>query len=66
MEICRLIMTSDKFESVKSSILASLEIEKGSEGGLRFKDFIRDNSTTQSARRIRTGMIILSIAYLQG
>ena len=54
------------FDTTKSEILASIELEKVNNEGLRFKDFFYDTSATQAARRIRTGMIMLALAYLQG
>lgn len=53
-------------EQTKSQILASLELERSDTEGLRVKDFFWDTSNTRSARRIRTGMCLFALAYLQG
>lgn len=50
----------------KMDILASIELEKADTARLRFKDFIWDTSEMQAARRIRTGMILVGVAYLMG
>ncbi|KAI9711907.1 MAG: hypothetical protein M1812_007061 [Candelaria pacifica] len=50
----------------KLDIFASLELEQSGAAGLRLKDFFWDTSDMQNARRIRTGMIMFSLAYLQG
>src|SRR4051812_9365375 len=50
----------------KQDILASLELERTAQTGLRIKDFFWDTSDMQSARRIRTGVILVGIAYLMG
>ncbi len=47
-------------------ILASLELEVDDGERLRIKDVFWDTSATQSARRIRTGMILLAITQGQG
>ncbi|KAF2816325.1 sugar transporter-like protein [Mytilinidion resinicola] len=50
----------------KQDILASLELERTTTAGLRIKDFFYDTSDIQAARRIRTGMILIGVAYLMG
>jgi hypothetical protein len=47
-------------------ILASIELEKADTARLRLKDFFWDTSEMQAARRIRTGMILVGVAYLMG
>ncbi|MCJ1356499.1 MAG: hypothetical protein MMC33_006494 [Icmadophila ericetorum] len=59
-------MVENQFDAIKAEIIASIELEQSNSEGLRLKDFFWDTSATQSARRIRTGMILLSLAYLQG
>ena len=53
-------------QQVKLDILASLELERAGAVRLRVKDFFWDTSDMQSARRIRTGVILIGIAYLMG
>lgn len=53
-------------QQAKAEILASLELEKADTARLRLKDFIWDTSDMQAARRIRTGMILIGVAYLMG
>jgi hypothetical protein len=50
----------------KLEILASLELERQDTATLRIKDFFWDTSSMQTARRIRTGMILVGVAYLMG
>ena len=50
----------------KAEIMASLELERSEQIGLRVKDFFWDTSETQAARRIRTAMIVFALAYLEG
>lgn len=50
----------------KADILASLELERAATASLKIKDFFWDTSDMQSARRIRTGVILIGIAYLMG
>lgn len=47
------------------AILASLELEKEKSERLRIKDIFWDTSATPSARRLRTGMILLGITQSQ-
>lgn len=47
-------------------IFASLELEVDKGEKLRIKDVFWDTSATQSARRLRIGMILLAIAQSQG
>ena len=54
-------MQQDKLE-----IFASIELENAGTAGLRLKDFFWDTSEMQSARRIRTGMIVFALTYLSG
>jgi hypothetical protein len=53
-------------DATKSEILASLELERLDTQVLRLKDFFWDTSDNQAARRIRTGMCLFTLAYLQG
>ncbi|OCL10213.1 general substrate transporter [Glonium stellatum] len=50
----------------KKDILASLELERTATAGLRIRDFFWDTSDMQAARRIRTGVILVGVAYLMG
>ena len=50
----------------KREISASLELEHFEKSSLRLKDFFWDTSDMQSARRIRTSMIIYALTYLSG
>jgi hypothetical protein len=59
-------ITDPTVDATKNEILASLELERAETEGLRIKDFFWDTSHTQAARRIRTGMILFTLAYLQG
>lgn len=59
-------ITDPAVELTKSEILASIELEMTETEKLRIKDFFWDTSDTQAARRIRTGMILFALAYLQG
>lgn len=54
-----------QFDKTKSEILASLELER-TNASLGFKDLFWDNSSTQTGRRIRIGVIVQSLQYLQG
>ena len=47
----------------KKDILASIELERNATAGIRIKDFFWDTSGMQAARRIRTGMILVGVAY---
>lgn len=53
-------------EEDKREISASLELEHSEKAGLRLKDFFWDTSDMQSARRIRTSMIVYALTYLSG
>jgi hypothetical protein len=67
--LCRLHnlpITDPSVDATKSEILASLELERLDTEGLRLKDFFWDTSASQAARRIRTGMCLFALAYLQG
>ena len=59
-------LTDPHVNQAKSEILASLELEKADTARLRFLDFFWDRSEMQAARRIRTGMILVGVAYLMG
>ena len=52
--------------ATRSEILASLELERMDTEGLRLKDLFWDTSDSQAGRRIRTGMCLFALAYLQG
>ncbi|MCJ1294218.1 hypothetical protein MMC34_005775 [Xylographa carneopallida] len=59
-------ITTAEVQQAKLSILASLELERAESASLRIKDFFWDSSEMQAARRIRTGMILIGVAYLMG
>ncbi|KAI9757652.1 MAG: hypothetical protein M4579_003377 [Chaenotheca gracillima] len=59
-------ITEVKVQQAKLDILASLELEKAETANLHVKDFFWDTSDMQSARRIRTGVILVGVAYLMG
>ena len=59
-------ITTTEVQQAKLSILASLELERADSASLRIKDFFWDTSEMQAARRIRTGMILIGVAYLMG
>jgi hypothetical protein len=50
----------------KAEILASLELERQDSAALKVTDFFWDTSSLQTARRIRTGVLLVAIAYLMG
>lgn len=53
-------------QHAKDEIIASLELERESSATLKFTDFFWDTSSLQAARRIRTGVFLVGIAYLMG
>ncbi|KIX08835.1 uncharacterized protein Z518_03492 [Rhinocladiella mackenziei CBS 650.93] len=53
-------------QHARAEILAALELERAEQAALKITDFFRDTSSMQSARRIRTGVILVGIAYLMG
>ena len=59
-------ITNAEVQQAKLSILASLELERADTASLRITDFFWDTSELQAARRIRTGMILIGVAYLMG
>lgn len=59
-------MTEKDVAQAKADILASLELERAETAGLRIRDFFWDTSDLQAARRIRTGVILVGVAYLMG
>lgn len=59
-------LTDPHVKQSKAEILASLELEKADTARLRLLDFFWDKSEMQAARRIRTGMILVAVAYLMG
>ncbi|MCJ1320768.1 hypothetical protein MMC15_006109 [Xylographa vitiligo] len=59
-------IATPEVQQAKLSILASLELERAESASLRLKDFFWDTSEMQAARRIRTGMILIGVAYLMG
>jgi hypothetical protein len=59
-------ITDSEVQQAKLDILASLELERTEAASLRIRDFIWDTSAMQTARRIRTGMILVGMAYLMG
>lgn len=67
--LCRLYnldITSPEVDATRAEIFASIELESLDKEGLRLKDFIWDTSANQAARRIKTGMCLFALAYLQG
>lgn len=59
-------VTEARVAKAKRDILASLALENADTARLRVKDFFWDTSDVQAARRIRTGMILIGVAYLMG
>ncbi|KFY04527.1 hypothetical protein O988_00717 [Pseudogymnoascus sp. VKM F-3808] len=59
-------ITEPAVQEAKQDIHASLELERTEAASLRVKDFFWDTSAMQTARRIRTGMILIGVAYLMG
>ena len=59
-------LTDPTVQQVKMDILASLELERAGAVHLRVKDFFWDTSDMQSARRIRTGVILIGVAVSHG
>lgn len=59
------LIARNQFDKTKYEILASLELER-TNASLKFKDLFWDNSSTQTGRRIRIGVIVQSLQYLQG
>lgn len=59
-------VTESRVTKAKRDILASLALENADTASLRVKDFFWDTSDIQAARRIRTGMILVGVAYLMG
>lgn len=53
-------------QQARAEILASLELEHVDSAKLKLLDFFWDTSSMQSARRIRTGVLLIGIAYLMG
>ncbi|KAJ9643591.1 hypothetical protein H2199_004270 [Coniosporium tulheliwenetii] len=67
--LCRLYtadISDPVVDEARKDILASLELERASTASLRIKDFFWDTSDVQAARRIRTGVILVGLAYLIG
>lgn len=58
-------VNADLVQEQKRSILDTIELETG-EGKIRFVDWFWDRSRLQSARRIRTSFLILSIQQNMG
>ncbi|CAD6587944.1 MAG: hypothetical protein ASARMPRED_003285 [Alectoria sarmentosa] len=58
-------LSEKQFDRTKSEVLASLELERRN-ASLSFADLFWDNSSTQAGRRIRIGVIVQSLQYLQG
>lgn len=59
-------ITESVVQEAKVEIHTSLELERTEAASLRAKDFFWDTSAMQTARRIRTGMILVGVAYLMG
>ncbi|KAL9109794.1 MAG: hypothetical protein Q9227_005663 [Pyrenula ochraceoflavens] len=53
-------------QHAKDEIIASLELERADSATLKITDFFWDTSSLQAARRIRTGVFLVGIAYLMG
>ena len=53
-------------QHAKDEIIASLELERANSATLKIADFFWDTSSLQTARRIRTGVFLVGIAYLMG
>lgn len=53
-------------QHARAEILAALELERADQATLKVTDFFWDTSSMQSARRIRTGVLLVGIAYLMG
>lgn len=53
-------------QHAKAEILASLELEQQDSAALKITDFFWDTSSLQTARRIRTGVLLVAVAYLMG
>lgn len=53
-------------QHARAEILASLELERQDSAALKVTDFFWDTSSLQTARRIRTGVLLVAIAYLMG
>jgi hypothetical protein len=59
-------LTEPHVQRAKAEILASLELERAAAPSLKITDFFWDTSKMQVARRIRTGVLLVGIAYLMG
>ncbi|MCJ1473092.1 hypothetical protein MMC13_001742 [Lambiella insularis] len=59
-------LSSAEVHHAKANIIATLELERAPTARLRIQDFFWDRSEMQAARRIRTGMILIGVAYLMG
>lgn len=59
-------LTDARVQYAKAEILASLELERVAAPSLKITDFFWDTSKMQVARRIRTGVLLVGIAYLMG
>ena len=53
-------------QHARAEILASLELERQDTAAIKVTDFFWDTSSLQTARRIRTGFLLVAIAYLMG
>ncbi|KAJ9633602.1 uncharacterized protein PV06_10349 [Exophiala oligosperma] len=59
-------LTEGRVQQAKAEILAALELELAAAPSLKVMDFFWDSSSMQVARRIRTGVLLIGIAYLMG
>lgn len=59
-------LEEDHVQHAKDEIIASLELERSDSAKLKLTDFFWDTSSLQAARRIRTGVLLVGIAYLMG
>jgi len=65
LAVLRQLLPEDQATQTYREILKELEQQEKAEP-LRFSDFIYDRSSSQAARRIRNGVILVGIAYLMG
>lgn len=61
-----LLITESVVQKCKLEIHVSLELERSDKASLSIKDFFWDTSSMQAARRVRTDMILVGVAYLMG
>ena len=59
-------LEKEHVQHARDEIIASLELERADSAKLKVTDFFWDTSSLQAARRIRTGVLLVGIAYLMG